>query len=223
MPLSFFHVFRAKTLANQALGPGRHVLQNKKEISPYQLGAEIVLQDIDAVLLFKNAHSAQEAALAECEQGDPVDTDQPSPCSSLPRTSALPQPSTVVAHLPLAMFIAPVCQAFAIKEIPASRYAGLSAKEKAKLKSRDAWQQKRSTQRQEEMDLSGAVLKGYVQWHIECAPVIIISSSCLPIRSNTWTGHQVPPTSVHILSSPDVFWLSVLQLVARWKVSKQAL
>ncbi|KAE9384970.1 hypothetical protein BT96DRAFT_1007506 [Gymnopus androsaceus JB14] len=188
---------------------GRRVLRSKKEFSPYQLGPELVLQHIDTRQLFNDAYSNQQVALADAK-GDPADTYKLNLHSS-----SFPSVLTPLSFQPLSSLVAPIFRAFSTKQLPPDCYLGLSAKEKAKLKARDAYWRKRNDERQKEMNTEEASSKGYMRHHVQGAVIIIVSDSSFSIRKNAWASSSHQGQAPSVLSSPDVFRLSGLKLIQR--------
>lgn len=200
--------YMSKLLADQLLEHGRRVLRSKKEFSPFQLGQDLVIQHINAHQLFKEAYSDQQMALADVD-GDPADTYEPSP-----RSSSFLSVFTPMAFQPLSSLITPIDRTFPTKQLLSDRYLALSAKDKAKLKARDAYRRKRNNKRQKEMDNQDASCKGYVLRHVQGAALIMVSNSSFSIPPQAWSGSR-QGQAPSVLSSPDVFRLSGLKLIER--------
>ncbi|KAF9061988.1 hypothetical protein BDP27DRAFT_1337259 [Rhodocollybia butyracea] len=192
---------------------GLRVLRSGKEFNPHALAPDVIVQNIDAFAMFSSAHTAQEEALSSLEtEGDPADTDEPTPRTP---ASYLPPSLGEVSFVPLSNLLVAARESSKRQKPDPSRYDGLSAREKKKLKSKESWREKRAQEREEALAASGSVVKAHVQRRLDSATVLIINGLTLPFRQNAWTGQRAAAPSIRILATPDVFKISGLTLVKR--------
>jgi len=192
--------------------------RSNKEYSPYSWAPDIVLQDVETPALFSAALIIQNASL-DNSADDPVDSIRP----VSERALLQPQPSRP-SLIPLSnLLIQPAAPRHSCTPLRPQQLEGLSAREKEKLRKKEAYRQKRSQSRASEAAAGNSTLKGYVQRRMAQAVVLVVQST-MPARKNSWVGlhpqsqesaPELPYLSPRIISSGNVFRLSGLELV-KW-------